>query len=96
MQECEEPVKSFEIKEDRNRMRKLKAKSVVRDVQRGLGDTLLMAKHNLSRKQLEMVLRKLLDAGMITHMQLYERTSLSDTQVTRAFVEAEKAISELD
>ena len=57
---------------------------------------LLMEKYNLSRKQLEMVLRKLLDADLITHMQLYERTSLSDTQVTRAFVEAERAIKELD
>ncbi|MGB6065988.1 MAG: hypothetical protein WBG50_14405 [Desulfomonilaceae bacterium] len=55
-----------------------------------------MEKYNLSRKQLEMVLRKLLDADLITHMQLYERTSLSDTQVTRAFVEAESAIKELD
>ena len=56
----------------------------------------IMEKYNLSRKQLEMVLRKLLDADLITHMQLYERTSLSDTQVTRAFVEAESAIKELD
>ncbi len=77
-------------------MRKLKAKAVVRDVRRGLGDSLLMEKYNLSRKQLEMVLRKLLDSDLITHMQLYERTSLSDTQVTRAFVEAEEAIKELD
>ena len=68
-------------------MRKLKAKDVARDVQGGMGDTLLMEKHHLNSKQLESVLRKLVDADFITHMQLYERTSLSDSQITTAFVE---------
>jgi hypothetical protein len=45
---------------------------------------------------LEAVLRKLVDADLITHMQLYERTSLSDSQITRAFVESAKAVAELD
>ena len=61
-----------------------------------MGDTLLMEKYHLSSKQLEGVLRKWVDADLITHMQLYERTSLSDSQITRAFVESGKAIAELD
>ena len=77
-------------------MRKLKAKDVARDVQGGMGDTLLMEKYHLNSKQLESVLRKLVDADLITHMQLYERTSLSDSQITRAFVESAKAAAELD
>jgi hypothetical protein len=77
-------------------MRKLKATDVARDVQGGMGDTLLMEKYHLNPKQLESALRKLVDADLITHMQLYERTSLSDTQITRAFVESEKAVAELD
>ncbi|MGO9568751.1 MAG: hypothetical protein ACLP5H_14545 [Desulfomonilaceae bacterium] len=77
-------------------MRKLKAKDVAKDVYSGMGDTLLMKKYRLNPKQLESVLRKLVDADLITHMQLYERTSLSDTQITRAFVESAKAAAELD
>ncbi|MGO9568494.1 MAG: hypothetical protein ACLP5H_13220 [Desulfomonilaceae bacterium] len=77
-------------------MRKLKAKDVARDVHGAMGDTVLMEKYHLNAKQLESVLRKLVDADLITHMQLYERTSLSDSQVTRAFIEADKAVKELD
>jgi hypothetical protein len=77
-------------------MRKLKAKDVARDVEGGSGDTLLMEKYHLNAKQLESVLRKLVDADLITHMQLYERTSLSDTQITKAFVESARAAAELD
>ena len=49
--------------------------------------TLLMEKYRLNPKQLEGVLRKLVDADLITHMQIYERTSFSDSQA---------AIKELD
>jgi hypothetical protein len=76
--------------------RTINAKMVARDVQAGMGDTLLMKKYQLSAKQLESVLRKLVDADLISHLQLYERTSLSDTQITKAFVEAQRAVRELD
>jgi predicted transcriptional regulator len=76
--------------------RTINAKALARDVDAGMGDTLLMEKYRLSTKQLESVLRRLVDADLISHLQLYERTRLSDTQVTRAFVEAQQAIKELD
>lgn len=69
---------------------------VARDVQRGMGDAHLMEKYRLKPKQLDSVLRKLFEADLITHMQLYERTSVSDSQITRAFIEAERAVQELD
>jgi hypothetical protein len=68
---------------------------VAKDVHAGIGDTLLMKKYQLSAKQLESVLRKLVDADLISHLQLYERTSLSDTQITKAFVETQRAVREL-
>ena len=77
-------------------MRKVNAKELARDVHGGMGDTLLMEKYHLNPKQLESVLRTLVEADLITHMQLYERTSLSDSQITRAFVESAKAAEELD
>ena len=70
-------------------------KDLALDVQEGMGDDFLMEKYHLNPKQLESLLRRLVEANLITHMQLYERTSISDSQVTRAFVEAEKAVTEL-
>ena len=65
--------------------RKIIAKEVAQDIHAGMGDTALMDKYDLSAKQLEMVLRKMVEADLIDHMQLYERTTLSDTQITKAF-----------
>ncbi len=76
--------------------RMIRAKEIAKDVHAGMGDTPLMEKYSISTKQLNDLLRKLLDANLITDMQLYERTSLSDSQVTKAFVETGKAIKELD
>ncbi len=75
--------------------RMIRAKEIAKDVHAGMGDTPLMEKYSISTKQLNDLLRKLLDANLITDMQLYERTSLSDSQVTKAFVETGKAIKEL-
>ncbi len=72
------------------------ANDVARDVQGGMGDAHMMEKYQLNPKQLDSVLRKLFEADLITHMQLYERTSVSDSQITRAFIEAERAVEELD
>jgi hypothetical protein len=71
--------------------RTIKGKSIAADVVEGMGDTLLMERYNLTPNQLEAILRKLLDANLITEMQLYERTSLSDSIITKAFVEKERA-----
>jgi hypothetical protein len=76
--------------------RTIRAKDVAKDIEQGMNDSDLLAKYELTPKQLEKVLRKLLDVGLITHMQLYERTQLSDTQVTKAFMDSQAAIHELD
>jgi hypothetical protein len=61
----------------------------------GIDDPALMRKYDLTDKQLEMVFQKLIDADFITALELWERSRLSDTQITKAFVEAQKAIDEL-
>jgi len=76
--------------------RKINAKKVAADIHSGVGDTLLMEKYGLSPKQLETVLRRLVDGDFISHMQLYERTTLSDTQMTKAFVDKQAGIKELN
>lgn len=71
--------------------RTIHGKAIAADVVAGLGDSSLMEKYRLTPNQLEQVLRKLLDADLITDMQLYERTALSDSVITKAFVDKAEA-----
>ena len=71
--------------------RTINGKAIAADVVAGMGDAWLMERYRLTANQLEQILRKLLDANLITDMQLYERTTLSDSMITKAFVEKEKA-----
>jgi hypothetical protein len=65
--------------------RKIKAEDVAADVQAGLGDGFLIEKYGLTPRQLEKVLKRLLAADFINHLQFYERTTLSDSIITKAF-----------
>jgi hypothetical protein len=76
--------------------RKIKAKPFVRDLRNGMGDRELMEKYTLSETQLHKVFRKLVDAGAIDEMELFMRTSLSDSTITKAFVETQCSVQELD
>lgn len=67
--------------------RKISARQIRGDIRLGLNDIELMNKYDLTSKQLEEILRQLVEVGVITHMELYERTRLSDTQITKAFVD---------
>jgi len=68
--------------------RKIKAKSFVRDLREGMGDRQLMEKYVLSSNQLQRVFRKLIDGGVLDEMELYMRTSLSDSSISKAFLDS--------
>lgn len=76
--------------------RRIKAREFVKDIRSGMDDPTLMNKYQLTPQKLEEVLEKLIQADFITVLELHERARLSDTQVTKAFVEAQRAIDELD
>ncbi len=76
--------------------RTLKAAPFIKDLRAGVGDEQLMEKYRLSPSQLEKAFRKLVDAGAIAEMELFMRTSISDSTVTKAFVDSQRAIAELD
>jgi hypothetical protein len=76
--------------------RKIIAKDLVKDLEAGDDDTALMMKYGLTAKELVFVLRKLVDSGLVTRVQLHERAGLTDSQITRAFVDTQDAIEELD
>jgi len=75
--------------------RKIKAGPFIRDLRNGMGDGQLMEKYSLSDNQLHKVLKKLVDAGAIDEIVLFMRTSLSDSTVTKAFVEVQRSVQEL-
>lgn|GEM_PF-5270108 len=64
--------------------RKIRAKEFVRDLRNGAGDRQLMEKYALSADQLRSVFRKLVDSGTIDEMEIYMRTTLSESTITRA------------
>jgi hypothetical protein len=71
--------------------RKIKAKPFVRDLRSGMGDEELMEKYALSGPQFHKVLGKLVNAGAVDEMELFMRTSLSDSSFSKAFVETDLA-----
>ncbi len=76
--------------------RRIIAKEFVRDLRLGLDDGALMQKYRVSEVGLGRVLDKLIEADLLTVDELWSRSQLSDTRVTRAFVEAQEAIDEID
>jgi hypothetical protein len=76
--------------------RKIKAKLFVKDLRDGVGDRELMEKYTLSEGQLHKVFRRLVDAGLIDEMELFMRTSLSDSTFTKAFVVTQCSVQECD
>jgi hypothetical protein len=67
--------------------RKIKANLFVRDLRLGMGEEELARKYGLSREQLYGVFRKLVDAGAMDAMELYMRTSISDTGIIEFIAE---------
>ena len=75
--------------------RKIKAKPFIRDLRNGMGDGQLMEKYSLSESQLSRVFQRLVDTGAIDEMELFMRTSLDDSAITKAFAEIRGAVQEL-
>lgn len=76
--------------------RKIKASELVQDIESGLNDFHMMQKHGVDAKQLEYLFNKLTEAGLVTKRQLRERTALAETAITKAFVDVQSSIEELD
>jgi hypothetical protein len=75
--------------------RKIKAKPFIRDLRNGMSDRELMEKYALSESQLHKLFHKLVDSGAIDEMEFFIRTSLSDSTITRAFVDTQCAMEEM-
>ena len=67
----------------------LTAAQLVTDIRSGMSDFELGEKYRLTPKEFHLALNALIDSGLMTRQQLEERQQLSDSQIIRAFIEAE-------
>lgn len=67
----------------------LTAMEMARDLRSGMTDFDLGEKYRLTPKEFHLALHALIDSGLVTRQQLEERQQLSDSQIIRAFIEAE-------
>lgn len=76
--------------------RTIDGRQFMADLESGMDDDALMLRYKLTPRQLQRLFRQLINAGLVTALQLSKRLSITKSQVTEAFVEAGKAIKELD
>lgn len=67
----------------------IKAKAFLKDIASAMDDKDLMTKYGLTEEQLHRVFRQLIEMNLLSEQQLEVRTQLSDSQVTRAFVDSQ-------
>lgn len=67
----------------------IKAKAFLQDIASAMDDNGLMIKHGLTPDQLHRVFRQLIDMNLLSEHQLEVRSRLSDSQVTKAFVDSQ-------
>jgi hypothetical protein len=76
--------------------KRIRVHEFVADINSGMDDPGLMTKYGLSQRELQKVFQKLIQADFITSVELWERSKLSETTITKAFLEAQQAVDELD
>jgi hypothetical protein len=75
--------------------RRIKAKEFVADLRSGMTDESLMGKYGVSLDEFQELLRMAVDSSLISEHELHERLSVSNTAITKAFLELQKAAQRL-
>ncbi|AFM24492.1 hypothetical protein [Desulfomonile tiedjei] len=65
--------------------RKIRAKDMVHDIREGLSDSQLIEKYGLTSRGLQYIFRKLVQTGLMTDLEFFERSKLTESEVFRAF-----------
>lgn len=79
-----------------NSKRRIKARQLLHDNRAHMDDQALMEKYHVTKRQLQNLFRKLIEAGLMTPQQLADHLRVTTSQVTEAFVEMGKTVKELD
>ncbi|MGB6068398.1 MAG: hypothetical protein WBG50_26610 [Desulfomonilaceae bacterium] len=75
---------------------RINARRFLHDVKAYMDDQALMEKYGVTQRQLQSLFRQLIEAGLMSPLELANRLKVTQSQVTEAFVEMGKAIEELD
>lgn len=67
--------------------RKISAKRIIEDMRAGLNDEDLIEKYRLKPRTLQYIFRKMVQAGLMTDLEFYERSRLTESDVFRAFAD---------
>ena len=81
---------------NRKKKRRINARELAEDIQLGLDHANLLTKYGLTESQLEMVIQRLIRAGLLSEAEVYDRSVPFDTQLIQAQAEAQAAIDELE
>jgi hypothetical protein len=73
----------------------IKAKEFVRDVKSAMDDDGLMIKYGLTSEQLQRVFKQFIDMDLLSQDQINVRAQLSESRITRAFLEVHKDSKEI-
>jgi hypothetical protein len=65
--------------------RKIKATAMVHDIREGLSDSQLIEKYGLTSRGLQYIFRRLVQAGLMTDLEFFERSKLTESDLFRAF-----------
>ena len=66
------------------RKRKISARQVISDLHAGLSDHELMAKYKLTVDSLRYIFKRLVESGLMTELEFYQRMDLTESDVFRA------------
>ncbi len=72
--------------------RNISGQSVVQDLRAGFTDSQLQEKYRIRPEAVPYLMRRLVDAGLMTDLEMYQRKSLSESDLMRAFKGADEAI----
>jgi hypothetical protein len=67
----------------------------VADILTGMSDLELLGKYSLNPKQLQFVFQRLLDMSYVTVAELQDRAQITDTSITKSFIEVYQSLKEL-
>jgi len=73
-------------------VKKIKASEIMADVRSGVSDRDLAKKYRTTPDQLQYIFRRLVEAGLMSDLEFFDRTSLSDWDLIRAFSEESEAL----
>ncbi len=74
---------------------RIKAKEFVQDVKSVMDDNSLMIKYGLSPDQLQRVFKQLIDMDLLSQDQIEVRAQLSESRITRAFLDVQSESKEI-